>query len=64
MAHLGAVRIVHALEQRIAALHPRWALFTFLLPSLILVPAKLIALHVMAAGHWLIGGGVFILGKV
>ncbi len=64
MARLGALRFIHAIEQRIAALHPRWALFTFLLPSLILVPAKLIGLHAMAAGHWLIGGTVFILAKI
>lgn len=64
MARLGALRLIHAIEQHIAALHPRWALFTFLLPSLILVPAKLVGLHAMAAGHWLIGGTVFILAKI
>jgi hypothetical protein len=63
MARLGAVRMVHAIEQRIVALPPRWALFTFLLPSLILVPAKLVGLHAIAAGHWLIGSGVFLLAK-
>jgi hypothetical protein len=63
MARLGALRFVHAIEQRIAALPPRWALFTFLLPSLILVPAKLVGLHAMAAGHWLIGGSIFVLAK-
>ena len=63
MARLGAVRFIHAIEQRIIALPPRWALFAFLLPSLILVPAKLIGLHAMTAGHWLIGGGVFLLAK-
>jgi hypothetical protein len=64
MAKLGAVRIVHAIEKRIAALPPRWALFTFLLPSLILVPAKLIGLHAIANGHWIFGGTVFILAKI
>lgn len=64
MARLGALRFIHAVEQRIAALHPRWALFTFLLPSLILVPAKLIGLHAIAAGHWLVGSGIFILAKL
>ena len=63
MARLGAVRMVHAIEQRIVALPPRWALFAFLLPSLILVPAKLIGLHAIAEGHWLIGGSVFLLAK-
>jgi hypothetical protein len=64
MAKLGAVRIVHAMEKRITALPPRWALFTFLLPSLILVPAKLVGLHAIAKGHWIIGSTVFILAKI
>lgn len=64
MAKLGAVRFIRAVEQRIAAQPPRRALFTFLLPSLILIPAKLIGLHSIAAGHWVIGGGVFILAKI
>lgn len=64
MAKLGAVRFIHALEKRIAALPPRWALFTFLLPSLILIPAKLIGLHALAKGHWIFGSIVFILAKI
>ena len=63
MARLGAVRFVHAIELRIAALPPRLALFTFLLPSLILVPAKLIGLHAITAGHWLVGSTIFIVAK-
>ncbi len=64
MARLGAVRLVHAVEKHIAALHPRWAFFTFLLPSLVLVPAKLVGLHAIAAGHWLIGSTIFVLAKL
>ncbi len=64
MAKLGAVLVIHAIEKRIAALPPRWALFTFLLPSLILVPAKLIGLHAIAKGHWIFGSIVFILAKI
>jgi hypothetical protein len=64
MARLGAVRLVHAIETRIASLPPRWALFTFLLPSLILIPAKLIGLHALASGHWLLGSSVFIAAKL
>lgn len=64
MARLGAVRLVHAVEKRIASLPPRWALVTFLLPSLILIPAKLIGLHAIAAGHWLIGSTAFIIAKL
>jgi hypothetical protein len=64
MAKLGAMRLVHAVETRITALPPRWALVTFLLPSLILIPAKLIGLHAIAAGHWLFGSAVFLLAKL
>lgn len=64
MAKLGAMRLVHAIETRITALPPRWALVAFLLPSLILIPAKLIGLHAIADGHLLIGSGVFILAKL
>ena len=64
MARLGAVRLVHAIEKHIAALLPRWALVTFLLPSLILIPAKLIGLHAITSGHLLLGSGVFLLAKL
>ncbi len=64
MARLGAVRIIHAVERRIAALPPRWAFFTFILPSAILIPAKLFGLHAIAAGHWLLGSAIFIFAKI
>ncbi len=64
MARLGAVRLIHAIERRIAALRPRWAFFAFILPSTILIPAKLIGLHALAAGHWLIGSSVFLFAKL
>ncbi len=64
MARLGALRVIHAIEIHIASLAPRWALFTFLLPSIILIPAKLLGLHAIAAGHWLIGSSVFVIAKL
>lgn len=64
MARLGAVRAVHAIERRIAALRPRWAFFAFMLPSSILIPAKLLGLHAIATGHWLFGSVIFIIAKV
>ena len=64
MARLGAMHMVRAIEVHIATLSPRWALFAFLLPSLTLIPAKLIGLHAIASGHWLIGSAVFILAKL
>ena len=64
MARLCVVRAVYAVERRIAALHPRLALFAFILPSTIFIPAKLFGLHFIATGHWLLGGAIFIAAKV
>jgi len=64
MARLGAVHAIHAIEKRIAALPSRWAVFAFLLPSSILIPAKLIGLHAIANGHWLLGSLTFVLAKI
>ena len=64
MAKLGALPVVHIIETRIAALLPRWALFAFLLPVVTLIPAKLIGLHAIASGHWIIGSTVFLLAKL
>jgi len=63
MARLGTIRMIHAIETRISALPSRWAVLAFLLPSSILIPAKLIGLHVLASGHWLIGGLIFLFAK-
>ena len=64
MARLGALRAVHAIEQRIAALPPRWAFIAFILPSAIFIPAKLLGLHAIAVGHWLVGGAIFLFAKI
>ncbi len=64
MAKFGAVRLVHAVEKRIAALPSRWAFVAFMLPSAILIPAKIIGLHAIAAGHWLFGSTVFVIAKL
>lgn len=64
MARLGQSRFVHAIETHITSLSPRWALVAFLLPSTILIPAKLIGLHVIANGQVFIGGTVFVLAKI
>jgi hypothetical protein len=64
MARLAAWEFIHRLEQRICQLPPRWALCTFLLPSFILIPAKLLGLHAIANGHWILGSGIFVLAKL
>lgn len=64
MARLGALRAVHTVERHIAALRPRWAFFAFLLPSLTLIPAKIIGLHAIVTGHLMLGSAVFLIAKV
>jgi hypothetical protein len=64
MARLGAIRAVHVVEKRIATLPPRWAILAFLLPSGILIPAKLIGLHAISQGHWLLGSLTFVVAKI
>ena len=64
MARLGSLSAVHAIEKRIAALPPRWAILAFLLPSGILIPAKLIGLHAISQGHWLLGSLTFVVAKI
>lgn len=64
MAKLGAIRAVHAIEKSISALPPRWAILAFLLPSGILIPAKLIGLHAISQGHWLLGSITFVVAKI
>src|SRR5512139_2831036 len=64
MARLGALRAIHAVEKHIAALPPRWAVIAFLLPSSILIPAKLIGLQAIAHGQWLLGSTTFVLAKI
>jgi hypothetical protein len=64
MARLGALRAIHAIEKHIAALPPRWAVLAFLLPSSILIPAKLIGLHAIANGQLMLGSITFVLAKI
>jgi hypothetical protein len=64
MARLGAVRLVHAVEQRIAALPPKWALFAFMLPVITIIPAKLIGVEAIAHGHWLLGILIILAAKL
>ncbi|MDO8369344.1 MAG: hypothetical protein Q7S71_01280 [Candidatus Nitrotoga sp.] len=64
MAWLGTLPVVHAIERHITGLSPRWAVFAFLLPSSILIPAKLIGLHAIASGHWYFGAAIFVVAKL
>ncbi|BBJ23128.1 hypothetical protein [Candidatus Nitrotoga sp. AM1P] len=64
MARLGTLSLIHAIERHIVALPPRWAMFVFLLPSLILISAKFIGLHAIASGHWFFGAAIFVVAKL
>ncbi len=64
MARLGALRVVHAIEKHVASLPPRWAFLSFVLPSTIFVPAKLLGLAAITKGHWLLGSAIFLAAKV
>ena len=64
MARLGAIRMIRAVERHISSLRPRWAFVAFVLPSTILIPAKLIGLHVLAKGAWLLGASIFLVAKI
>lgn len=64
MAHLGALRLIHTLENYISKLSPRWAIFVFILPSSILFPAKLIGLRLISNGHLFMGTLTFVIAKV
>lgn len=64
MARLGTVQLVHAVERHISKLSPYGAFIAFLLPLLILEPAKLLGLHAIAEGHWIVGGLVFVIAKI
>lgn len=64
MARLGTLSLIRAVERHIAALPPRWAIFVFLLPGLILIPAKFIGLYAITSGHWLYGTAIFVAAKL
>ncbi len=64
MAWLARAPVLRWLESRIAALPPYPALALFILPGLLLMPVKIVALWLIAHGQALAGGGVFLAAKV
>lgn len=64
MAQLAALGAVRAVERRIAALPPRLALLAFFLPSVLIIPAKLVGVAAIASGHWLAGSATFLAAKL
>ena len=61
---LGRLRIWRVLEQRIAALPPRWALPLFAAPMVVLFPVKLLVLQRLATGHVLQAAVLELLSKL
>lgn len=64
MAALGRLPLLRQLEAAIGRAPPRWALVLLLLPTLLLVPVKLLALWAIAQGHRLLGLLVIVAAKL
>ncbi len=64
MTQIGRLPLIRWVEARIAALPPYAAMAVFLLPGLLLLPVKLLALYAITQGHALLGLGVVIAAKV
>ncbi len=64
MAALGRLPPVRWLERRIARLPPYAAMAVFVLPWLLLLPAKLLAFWFIGTGHVRLGVLVFVVAKV
>ncbi|MBI5256983.1 MAG: hypothetical protein HY855_10830 [Burkholderiales bacterium] len=64
MAWVARLPVLRRIEQLIVRLPPRAALLVFLLPSLLLLPVKLLALWLVAQGQQWLGLGVIVLAKL
>lgn len=61
LARLPVIRQIEALLKR---LPPRWAFVVLLLPSLLILPVKLLALWAVAKGRVVLGVGVIVAAKL
>jgi len=64
MARIGRLPVLRRLEALITRLPPRAALAVFLLPTLFLLPVKLLALWLIGQGKALLGGVVIVVAKL
>jgi len=64
MAWLGRLPLLRQLEQLIARLPPYAALLVFLLPGLLLLPVKLLALWLISIGRAGVGVAVIVIAKL
>jgi hypothetical protein len=64
MQQLHVFRFIAWIENKIANLRPKFALFAFCLPSLVLIPAKLFALGALAHGQVVYGASILVAAKL
>ena len=64
MAAIGRLPLVRNLEARIADLSPGPALVVFCLPTVLILPVKLLALKLIIQGHAVLGVGTILAAKV
>ena len=64
LARLGRLPLLRQVEALVAGLPPRWALLVFVLPTLALLPVKLLALGLIARGQPLLGLLVILAAKL
>lgn len=64
LAALGRLPVLRRVEGLVSGLPPRAALAVFLLPTLLLLPVKLLALFLIGHGQRLLGLAVIVVAKV
>lgn len=64
LAQLARLPVVAWVERRIGALPPYGALAVFAVPSLLLIPVKLLALWVIGRGGYVLGTAVIVVAKI
>ena len=64
MQRLGRLPIVRSVEARIGRLGPKAAITVFLVPWLLLLPAKILGFWLIGTGHTGAGFGVFVAAKL
>jgi hypothetical protein len=63
-ARLARLPLIGAIERRITTLPPYAALAVFVLPSLLLLPVKLVALWLIGEGRAMLGALVIVVAKI
>jgi len=64
LAAIGRLPLLRQIEAAVGRAPPRWALAILLLPTLALLPVKLLALWLLGRGHALLGLAVIVLAKL